>query len=112
MNERQQDNVFKRPKEIPAPHRGVVSYDYALTFAVSSDRVRISDDVVSQSGEQVGHGAAEFIIDGQERPNDALLAGLVAQARWASARRLETVLKRRNGVVERVSLRCRPTVRH
>jgi len=84
-------------------HPGTSVRSIALTFTVSSDRVRISDDIVSPSGEQVGHGSAEFVTDGQERPNEALLAGLVAQARWASALRLETVLKRRNGLVERVS---------
>jgi hypothetical protein len=84
-------------------HPGTSVRSIALTFLVSSDRVRISDDVVSGSGEQVGHGAAEFVTDGRERPNDALLPGLVAQARWASPLRLETALKRPDGVIERVS---------
>lgn len=84
-------------------HAGTAVRGIALTFVVRSDRVQISDDVVSASGEQVGHGSAEFITDGRPYPNDALLPGLIAQARWASPRRLETVLTRRSGVVERVS---------
>jgi hypothetical protein len=68
-----------------------------------TDRVRITDDVVSMSGQQVGQGAAEFVTDGHEHPNDALVKGLIVTARWASPRRLETVFKRPNGTVERVN---------
>ena len=84
-------------------HPGVSVRSIALVFVVSPNRVRITDDVVLASGQQVGHGPAEFVTDGQEHRNDALLAGLVVQARWVNPRRLETVLKRPNGVVERVS---------
>ena len=84
-------------------HPGVSVRSIALTFVVSPNRVRITDDVVLASGQQVGHGPTEFVTDGQEHRNDALLTGLIVQARWVNPRRLETVLKRPNGVVERVN---------
>lgn len=84
-------------------HPGASVRSISLVFAVSSNRVRITDDVWSASGQQIGQGSADFVTDGQEHANDALLAGLVVQARWVGPRRLETVLKRANGVVERVS---------
>ena len=84
-------------------HPGVSVRSITLTFVVSQNRVRITDDVVLASGRQVGHGSTEFVTDGQEHRNDALLAGLVVEARWVSPRRLETVLKRPNGFVERVN---------
>ena len=89
-------------------HAGTAVRSIALTFVVRSDRVRISDEVVSASGEQVGHGPAEFITDGQPHPNDALLPGVIVQARWVTPRLLETVLTRRSGVVERVSYERSP----
>lgn len=89
-------------------HAGTAVRSIALTFVVTADRVRISDEVVSAGGAQVGHGSAEFTTDGQPHANDALLPGLVVQARWASSRRLETVLTRRSGVVERVSYEVSP----
>lgn len=89
-------------------HAGTAVRSIALAFVVRSDRVRISDEVMAASGEQVGHGPAEFITDGRPHPNDELLPGLMAQARWTNSRRLETVLTRRSGVVERVSYEISP----
>lgn len=84
-------------------HPALAVRSIVLTFVVSPDRVRITDDVVDRSGKQIGVGTTELVTDGQEHRNDALLPGLVVQARWASPRRLETVLKRPSGVIERVS---------
>ena len=82
-------------------HAGTAVRSIALTFVVRSDRVRISDEVVAASGEQVGHGPAEFITDGQPHPNDALLPGVMAQARWTNPRRLDTVLTRSRSQIRR-----------
>ena len=84
-------------------HPGTAVRSIALTFRVMSDRVRITDDVVSSAGQQVGQGSLEFITDGQEHSNDALIRGLIVQARWVDARRLETMFRRPNGTIERVS---------
>src|SRR5688500_15218596 len=65
-------------------HPGVSVRSIALTFVVSPNRVQITDDVVLASGQQVGHGSTEFVTDGQEHRNDALLAGLLVQARWVT----------------------------
>src|SRR5262245_3703369 len=70
-------------------HPGVSVRSIALTFVVSPDRVHITDDVVLVSGQQVGQGGAEFLTDGEEHPNDALLTGLVVRASWISPHRLE-----------------------
>jgi hypothetical protein len=89
-------------------HKHISVRSIALTFVVEPARVRITDEVVSSAGEQIGQGSVEFIPDDQERPNDALLKGLVVRARWATPRRFETVFRRASGVTERVNYEVSP----
>jgi hypothetical protein len=89
-------------------HKGVSVRSIALTFAVEATRVRITDDVVSDSGKPIGQGSVDFVTDDQEHRNDAVLPGLMVRARWATPRRLETVFRRASGVIERVSYEVSP----
>jgi hypothetical protein len=89
-------------------HKHISVRSIALTFGVEPTRVRITDEVVSSTGEQIGHGSVAFIPDDQDHPNDALLKGLVVRARWATPRRFETVFRRASGVTERVNYEVSP----
>ncbi|RPI48271.1 MAG: hypothetical protein EHM55_25845 [Acidobacteria bacterium] len=84
-------------------HSGVQVRSIGLAFGIGGDRVRITDNVVSTAGKQIGQGTIEFITDDRDHPLDRVVPGMVARARWAGPRRLETVFTRRSGVVERVN---------
>ena len=81
-------------------HKSISVRSIALTFVVEPNRVRITDEVISNTGQQIGQGSVEFIPDDEEHPNDALMRGLVVRARWATPRRFETVFRRASGVTE------------
>ena len=89
-------------------HKGPSVRSISLTFAIEPNRVRITDDVISNTGQQIGHGPVEFIPDEREHPNDGLIKGLIVRARWQSPRRLETVFRRASGVIERVNYEVSP----
>jgi hypothetical protein len=74
-----------------------------LQFAVTSESVSITDDARDASGRAIGTGQTTFQTDGAPHPHDKLLPGLTVVANWRGPRRLETVLTRASGEVDRVT---------
>jgi hypothetical protein len=73
-----------------------------LQFAVSDDAVTITDRARTASGEEIGTGTTTFRTDGEPHAHDALLPGLTLTATWRT-HLLETVVRRKNGEVDRVT---------
>jgi hypothetical protein len=84
-------------------HAGSPVRAATLQFAVTSESVSITDDARDASGQAIGTGQTRFQTDGAPHPHDKLLPGLTVVANWRGPRRLETVLTRASGEVDRVT---------
>jgi hypothetical protein len=84
-------------------HRNSAVQSTTLRFEVTDDAVSITDTVITSSGQDIGHGTTTFQADGKAHPHDDLMPGLVVVAKWTDSHTFETVLTRRNGIVDRVT---------
>jgi hypothetical protein len=84
-------------------HAGSPLRAATLRFAVTSESVSITDDARDASGRAIGTGQTTLVTDGAPHPHDKLLPGLTVVASWRGPRRLETVLTRASGEVDRVT---------
>jgi hypothetical protein len=75
----------------------------SLEFVVTSETVAITHRTIDSSDRDVGTGTTTLRIDGESHPHDELLPGLTVVARWRGPRLLDTVLTRRNGIVDHVT---------
>lgn len=70
---------------------------------MTTETVQIVVRQTGATGRPIGTGTTVFRTDGHAHPHDALLPGLTVVATRPTPRRVDTVLTRRNGVVDRVS---------
>lgn len=91
--------------DIPASRfNGAVAVKAAsLQFVVTSETVTITNRTIDISNRDLGTGTTTFRTDGQSHPHDELLVGLMVVAQWRGPRLLDTVLTRRNGMVDHVT---------
>jgi hypothetical protein len=82
---------------------GVVVKAATLDFAVTSETVSITDGITDGSGREIGTGTTVFRTDGKVYPHEQLLSGLTVVCQWKGPSLLDTVLTRRNGIVDHVT---------
>ena len=75
----------------------------SLEFVVTSETVAITDRAFDVSNRDVGTGTTTLRTDGEPHSHDELLSGLAVVAQWRGPRTLDTVLTRKNGIVDRVT---------
>lgn len=75
----------------------------SLEFIVTSETVTITNRTIDMSNSDVGTGTTTFRTDGESHAHDELLAGLTVVAQWHGPRLLDTVLTRKNGIIDHVT---------
>ena len=74
-----------------------------LEFVVTPETVAITNRTIDISNRDVGTGTTTLRTDGESHPHDEVLPGLTVVAQWRGPRLLDTVLTRRNGIVDHVT---------
>jgi hypothetical protein len=74
-----------------------------LEFVVTSETVAITDHTIDVSNRDVGTGTTLLRTDGESHPHDELLPGLMVVAQWRGPRMLDTVMTRKNGMIDHVT---------
>jgi hypothetical protein len=74
-----------------------------LALDVTADSVTIVSRTVDVNDRVIGPTTTRFVTDGAPHRHNELMPGLMVVARWTTARLLDTVLTRANGIVDHVA---------